>query len=476
MVQIKQISRVIFAIFFTLLILEACGQQNTAVPTEKTNIPSSTTLLTTTTRSTTILAVTPTNTTTPTIVPTATIIATPTIAPTATSIPSPTPTPIPDKVILGDINDPIGEITSYDALGTDQLVDITLKDQLLTEMSSWFQAVPELKTNLTVGGSKQNKFKLKISPTINNKILDGSFLPSGVKSQISFGFSDSGFNISPTVRFITPKLPLSPNAFWSIITYLGSQGFITEINAQFDKVNKKLDDIKGFLEQKELANLQGNITYLDSIRNTLVQQKLSDQDLVSIRNELESIERESNQSISFYKLQLENVSKKVDDIKLDKTLIFFPNDDWIADLKNLVSDYNQKGNLYLASLEVKAVVSQTIVALPYGRNLALSRLETVQTEISDWKGKEVSFYDLVEAKAKEIAGLYNKKEKADQFTQLVSNGKSSINQVHTDINTQLMSSILKVKNQVTDLQEPLVLVMELDSQGKVIKASKLTTR
>jgi hypothetical protein len=477
----KQLILIIVFVFIIILTLQACAEQKTPSPDSKTEGPIFTTQNAQVTAGaivpvapTEAVAPTPTLVPTPTIAPTPTLVPTPTIAPTATAIPSPTPTPLPDKIIIGDINDPFGEITRYDASGTDQLTDLPLNEQTLSEMSNWFQSVSELKPNISLSGTKQNKFKLKISPGINQRILQGSVLPGGIKGQISFGFGEGGLTISPSFRIITPRIPLSPNVLWNVVTFIGSQAFIVEIDSQFEKVNEKLDSIKSFLEEKEYSVLEGDLKYLDTIRNTLTQQKLSEQDLDSFRNQLEAIERETLQSISLSQTQMDDISKKISEIKLDKTLVFFPNDDWITQMNDLVKEYNQKGEVYLAALEVRVIASQTRAALPTSRDLALSRLETVQNELAEWDSKEVTFYDFVAAHSKEIAGQYGKMEKAVQFEQLATDSKSAVGKIHSDINVQLSDAIQEIKAQTTSSQEPVVLVVEVDGQGKVSKASKLT--
>jgi len=446
-------------IILVTITLNACGEQ--ATPT-KTIIP--------TFQSTATIVLT----TFPTVASTPTSISTviPTATPIPTPLPSPTPIPIPTKLVLGNDNSPWGEIVHYQLAGTDKLEPISLNQTLTSSFNDWFQHAPELALATNTIGAKQTAFKLKIEVNFAESFMDGLLKPEQISDVVRFGYSSSGVQFSPALKFTITGIPL-PNSMWATMSVVTGQVYLADISSQLNSLNKNVNEVKNFLEQKEIAALDGNLSYLNSMKDNLNQQKISSQDIEVFRTQLENIERESFQSISLAQSRMDKSLDDFNKVKLDKTLIVFRNEDKVRELEKLISDYSNQSNFYLTSLSVKGAASQIRCALPFSRELAVSRLESVQNDFIAWKNKQYAFYQVVESRVSEMDGLFADSKTGDKFKEIAKARKANTDQAFSDANTKIAGTIQKAKSQIQTSSQPMVIIVELDEQSKIKTISRL---
>ncbi|NWJ46161.1 MAG: hypothetical protein HXX08_09805 [Chloroflexi bacterium] len=397
---------------------------------------------------------------------------------TNTPMPSPTPVPKPNMLQVGGEDNPWMEISLYEGVN-EQLQEVPMNQSTLDGMGTFFQGAPSLVAVNNPTNVIQNTYSVICQPAICKGLRNGNYEQmnykiGGVSSVIT---EKSTGKIVGHIGF-SPFKPTSiaPSVLvFTLVSSIVLDQFMEGINQQFEVVNKKLDAIKSFLDDKEISIIDGNLKYLNGIKTVMNQRKIAPTDLESFRTQLEAVERESQQTISFYHTQVARSYDAFKQIKLDKMLFVFRSDDKINEFKKSIADYQRQSQVYLAALSVRALAAQVRSALPESRELAVSRIEEVQTDLKTWYDEQIKFYGEVEKRIPEMDGWFADSKTQDQFKTLAANGKVEAKQTYDKANEVLADTTNKVKVQMQAESLPLKLVVVLDAQGKVQKISKVVS-
>ncbi len=479
------------------LLLAACGESSTpAVPVTTSaqivpSAPTQTIILTPTLSATATPAITATPTATATPVatvtplptstpqPTATPVPTATPQPTATPMPTPTPVPVPTSLILGEENDPWGEITPYqEGSIADTFEPLPLSDDLLQSLSGLFQFAPHLGVSGSVTLLKTKGFRLRINAGVSTAFVNGLVASPRFTTAMRYGFS-GGFNAGALpLKLVGIGLKLTPLGIWQLVNDASSlfNGGGGGIDQQLDTINQNILDVKQILQDQELGRLRGNYNYLNSMRTSLQQQTISDSDVEIFRQQLENIERESQQAIAQYRAVAQQ-KREVFEKLPHKKFIYIGEGVEKVEFEKQINEYYQNSDFYRLALMVRSLSAEIRCAIPSSRQLALSRLEEVRTQLSDWYDEQHSFNNLSESRLPELNGFMADEQNRKAISQKVKDQAEAARQVFSRTYVLYSDTIQKVRAQVQNNgASPLVLVAELDDQGQIIKISKLLSK
>jgi hypothetical protein len=408
---------------------------------------------------------------TPTSVPpTPTLFPTPTAVPTPTIPPSPTPVPLPTNLIFGPEGNEWGEITVYLPKASDRLEELSLESSLQEGLGNWFQYAPMLARTSNASNSS-NRYVMKIESKLFKDVLNGKPVNSYVSSQVWAKYSTSSSNSSLPLLQAGKLLVLNPIS--GLIQLITDQLIEPEINKQLDEINRKVDEIKGFLEAKEQASIQGNLKYLNDLAANLKQFNPDDAELTTYLGQLETIERESLQSMNLLEGQLNETGEKVKNLTFDKSFVLFRNEDKVKTLKEAVTNFQNEANSYEAALLVRGLAGEIRCALPFKRDTALARLADVRKELTTWRDNYELFYRLVDQKIPQMNGLFADNKIQENLKETSRLGKLSATTEYTRVDASFALTIQKVNAQILEANQPLFIVGELDNQGQLKKVSKL---
>ncbi len=405
------------------------------------------------------------------------LIATP--VSTSTPVPSPTPVPQPNSLLLGNEDDPWGEITRYQELLNTVLQEVKLSATTLSDVKKLFAATP----NLIKSPGSPNLYYLKLSPRLEQLYKSGSVdyiksLEGGIRGIVRDPSTGKIVGQASLIG-VGASLTNPATATALVVALLGAisyELFIDQINKQFELVNKKLDDIKDFLQDKERSLLQGNIRYIDGIRNALNQQNLALTEIDRYRNQLENVEREILQSNELFKTQVSKAADKFNQVDLkDKNFFFFRDEDKVRELDRLINEFKQNSNSYLTALLIRGLGAQLSCALPESRQTALQRIEDSSKELDGWLETQQKFFDQVDKRSGAMDGIFADSKTPARFKETAKTGKETAQKAYDQIKSSFTDTIQKVKAQTQSPTQPLVLVVELDDQGAVKKVSKQVT-
>ncbi len=410
--------------------------------------------------------------------------ANPTIAPSSvpnTSLSSSSPAPIPNKLLLGSQDFSWGEISRYQPGSNDQLKVVALKPELTSALSSWFDNAPKLEP-LSSGGNP-SVYLLSIKPELRKGLADGSLkfmnsLDGGVRGALV----DSKTNIIRGQVSLQPiggavgasAIGIVGGTVFQLLTAVSAQSYLIEINQQLVSINRNLEEIKQFLQDKEYTALTGNLDYLTRIRDLFTQQNINETDLQPFRNELEKIERESLQAMSLAKTQMDKNFTAYKDTKIDKGLFGTTRDEKkIDEFEKLTGTYEVAAKNFYLALTVRGLAAQITCAMPGSQSAGLSRLEDANKTLAEWNENKGKFYELVKARIPEMDGFLVNSKKQDNFQKFATTGKTTTSQTFAQANTAFSSNIQLVKSQIQESSQPLLLLGELNTQGKLIKVSQV---
>jgi hypothetical protein len=373
-------------------------------------------------------------------------------------------------LLLGQQGNEWGQITVYQPAGTDRLEVLSLQGDLEEGLGNWFLYAPMLsRTSATTNSNQQ--YLLKIEPQLLKDVLNGLPVANFIGSEVRAGYAAGS----------TPlRLPLSqvgkllrPDPIFGVIDWISSQIFQPEITKQLDDISNKVDEIKGFLEAKEQASIQGNLKYLNNLAGNLQQFKPDSEDLKIYLAQLETIERESLQSMSLLEGQLNNTSDTVKTLSFDKSFVLFRNEDKVKELNKAVTDFKNQASSYETVLLVRGLAGEIRCALPYSRDVALSRLADVRNELTGWRGRYQQFFQLVDQKIPQMDGLFADNKTQENLKETSRLGKLDAENEYSRVDAFFAGTIQKVNKQVQEASLPLLLVAELDGHGKLNQVSKL---
>lgn len=401
--------------------------------------------------------------------------------PTQSSQPKDASTPIyrsetdtgPNKIILGNINDPWGEIARYPKTEIDNYEEIQLNEKTLIGFSSWFQQVP----NLAQSGAQMmlNTYTLTFKPEIAKGIADGSLkIMESLDRGIRAVAVDSN-NIMRGVGSLNPATGMQSLAsvmvVWQVLAMVTAQKFLADINKQLVKINTVLGDIKNFLQNEQYTKLVGNLEYIQVIQDTLGSQSFDNDKFGDFLNQLEAIERECTQIMLNLELQMATVYANFERQPLKAKINVKEN--FIAS-SQLITDYQRLERGYLVAVAVRCLASQTRCAIPSNRNVTLRRLSTLQDKIYTWNENRRNFYQLVSERLPELTSLFDDgKEKRRQIRKEMYPRKNSLAQMGEDIQKLVLETENNIRNQIQENSQPLSLLVELNEDGQIIKTWKL---
>lgn len=399
----------------------------------------------------------------------------------------------PNKIILGEINDPWGEIVRYQKTEIDGYEEIHLDKKSLIGFSSWFQQAP----NLAQSGVQMalNTYTLSFKPEIAKGIADGSLkimesLDGGIRA-----IAVDGNNVmrgTGSLNLATgAKLTASIMAVWQILAVVTAQVFLIDINKQLAIINKEIGDLKNFLEHQQYAMLIGNLKYIQNISDTLSSQSFENLEFGAFLNQLEHIERECNQIMVALELQMKTVYV---DFEKQPLKAKFSAQEYLVASKKLITNYEKQAQNYLIAASVKGLAAQTRCAIPSNRNLALTRLSTLQTELSTWNESQQKFYQLVSERLPELtdwsdskfhslitewlpqltARFDDKQKKQAQLKDKMQTSQDYLNQIGELIQKSVTETENNVRAQIQENSKPLSLLVELNEDKQIIKAWKMT--
>jgi hypothetical protein len=434
------------------LVLAACGEsaKPTPVSGNLANTPATAT-------------VAPTYTPLPTYtaLPTYTPFPTSTPLPTATPMPTATPVPLPTKIVLGDANEPWGEIVRYEPNSVMQLQPLPIDSRLQEDLKPWFKEAPGL---VSMPGVKTDSgFLLTILPVAK------PWVQSTFKQLTPTISKMAGSKAIPVAA-----LGLNPVSMILLLNSVLSTVYLISINEQYKEINSNLSAIRSHMNNKDYSELAGNINYLNLMLVNLNDNKLTDENLKTLIQQLENIEREGQKAQVFAEQQMSDAQSSFEGIKFEKNAVVFANNGAIANAGQRLDEYRIASNIYYLALSARGLSANIMAAIPSNHNLALSRLQDVRKQLNEWKDRTGAFYKKVDerdGKMREISDSSN----YNSFAEKLKTHKTGVSELHQKLGERVDQTVALVQTQINEADKPVRVYVELNADGSIKAAHKLNS-
>ncbi len=113
------------------------------------------------------------------------------------------------------------------------------------------------------------------------------------------------------------KFLASAATIWAALAVITGQKFLRDIEHRLKKIEEGIADIKEFLQNERDTRIQGNLLYLRQVYEALKNGDLSEYDINAFNNQLESIERECQQAVLHYQIDMENCFGDLEKFEVD---------------------------------------------------------------------------------------------------------------------------------------------------------------
>jgi hypothetical protein len=215
-----------------------------------------------------------------------------------------------EKVIIEDeFNSPVLQIEPYTGDYVGRWEKVELPQKVLSKLSAAFSSMPLLLFSVPL--SSPRVYLVRFSQPFDHLMRsngvykavalrpDGTI--TGLPNVLSPGF----------YRFLG-----SAATVWAILAVITRQKYLHDIEQRLKKIEEGVADIKEFLEKERDTGIQGNLLYLKQVYEALKNGDLSEYDINSFNSQLESIERQCQQAVLHYQIDMENCFKKLEEFEI----------------------------------------------------------------------------------------------------------------------------------------------------------------
>jgi len=218
------------------------------------------------------------------------------------------------------------ELWNYDTFLKKYNFQVKGRESLPSIYNSYFEPVLKaLPTTAAVIEGSQ-RYILKFSPEVMRGLKTGEYtLPFADKYQDGYYVVARSKDMTIIEHGRVGKAGLSPIGLsvvvWQALTIITLTKHLSDINKQLQDLNSKVDDIKNFLEEKEFSKIYGYYDYLREKYEDITKGYLSQNDIHSVYNTLENMEKELKSLFHLIQTRIDDkfneiLNRKLDGIKL----------------------------------------------------------------------------------------------------------------------------------------------------------------
>ncbi len=382
------------------------------------------------------------------------------------------------RFIFGDCAHPLIEIARFQPDRIMQWEPLPLDPAQRTAIGSLFQYAPALA--FSAATMIPNTYLVQFSPAIHAQLASGTLtlmqsLDGGVRAM---AVTSTGQIVAhgSLVAATGLQAAAAAVAVWQMLAMVTAQHYLPDIQQRLVQIEAGITTIRQWLEAREIATLVTNLTYLNTIGDT-VREYLSDrtqlQGLARTLQQIEQIDRECSQVFTTFQMALNRVQASF------RTRPLY---DWVIGTveRNVstalddIATYERYAHACLMAAAVRGVAAEIGYLLPQSladHTLNLRRLQGIQQQLAPWRADVHQFVAMIRQRAAEIQSPFDMqgvlKNRQSQLC-----GAADVLQARlTRELERLTPAITQVTQRIdahrTRVAQPLELLVVLDAQGQV---------
>lgn len=382
----------------------------------------------------------------------------------------------PTKLIIGDNNKPLIEITRFQSSQAIKFEDVILNDDLKASFASFMLQAPSMAMN--VANMASSKYLVQFSAEVSQGLANGSLrymksFEGGVKA---VAVNSSGKIVElGRINQVSGLNPATAGlAVWQVMAVITAQKYLSDINKKLAKLESGIEYIKNYLKDERLGKLYGNFNYLRQIANSVRNQTITEIDYNTFNNQLEHIERESLQIMEALELQLNDPLKNIKVQKFDGRGV----EDHFNAAKQYIKDFENNACPYLTAMYVRTVAARVKCALPVDRKIAELRVDELKQKVEKQRQYLNNFDKEVRRRIPSLRGAFSfddtDKEYQNKLRTCLDSSLNTVKETVDEIEESISSTKEIVKKQMEEFQKPLQLEVTLKENGDIDNIKKIT--
>ncbi len=375
------------------------------------------------------------------------------------------------KIIVGEHDAPLAEVTPYTIALPSELRPVQLDSSVGTAIGAMLHSLPGV-----VGASMQassTTYLLTFAPTVAAQLQGGTAtlmhaLNGGARA-IAVD-ATSGRMIGTGTLVAAQGLSSAATAImlWQTLALATAQHYLHAMQQQLRTIHEAVQSIQDLLLAKEQARLIGHERYLQRTVDMVKRGATKELDMAAMSVQLEQMERECDevQALMYYQME-----RQVPHMETAPLWAWFP---WevegnVAAARKYVDAFDAAARAFAASVRVKGMIAAVRAQLFQQTQISLARLKEAGEDSIRGYTLIVKFYTLISARGKDVwastdlPGFLNglRRTLAQHLAERSSAIRSQFDQLGNDLST--------TQRQITGLGThlPPALLLQVDSNGIV---------
>ncbi len=201
------------------------------------------------------------------------------------------PTIYADALILGDVENPLVEITAINEPAAS--MPLAVSPAMRTALQPLLQRAPEM---FRIGSEAVTKsYRVVFSPAVTRALKDGTLelLPSSDKLLPVARDLRNGkkfVEIGRVVKGGGVKLATVATMSWQVLSIATAQHYLKDINARLVGIERGIDDIRKWFEEEKKGKLSAAVRYLRECSEAISRGQLHPHEVAAIYTQLDGIE------------------------------------------------------------------------------------------------------------------------------------------------------------------------------------------
>ncbi|TNV54739.1 hypothetical protein FH620_32635 [Corallococcus exiguus] len=367
----------------------------------------------------------------------------------------------------------LGTVTRLTNLAGTRREEMVINRALRDGVEGLLHGAPALASS--AGQMLTNNYTLRFTAEASKGLVDGSLkmMPSklgGIRANV---INEKGRVVSQASLDAVSKAGAVTLAVWQGLAIITAQKFLADIDKRLASIERGISDLKEWLEQERLGGLQGSLTYLKQLAEAVHRSDLTEADIFAFAGQIESIEREAQQTMASLEPPLDQYF--VEAQRMNLTGRGLKEHSAAAQGQALVFERRAK-EFHLAAF-VRGAAIQVRSALPLTQEVARLRLDGLGADLQRQAERQQDFLQLLSRRVPELQGAWSWDSTDAEHQQAL---RGLLNQVERNLSesTSLVNEAVRTLKErfgeeLKQGSEPLELVATLDGTGALVRLERV---
>lgn len=255
---------------------------------------------------------------------------------------------------------------------------------------------------------------------------------------------------------------------FQIVSFIAGQDHLAEISQQLDQIKTIAEDIRNHLKDKRRGALKGKIEYMKELLQTIRKGHTSTEEVITLNNQLETIERETLEDIEALKEEICRRRQNIEDLDPEEFTLFWRLHKNKEATLDEIERYTSTARQLETALWVRLIAAELKTYLPVDHQLVARRRKSVRDMIKREHARHQASMEAAKEKACQLKGSIATEETTQVARQ---EAEEKVVEIFASLNARLESmdeiaekgaSVLQERNQLLQKELELELIKSDD--------------